>query len=105
MTVSAIASQIYQAAKSAAKGVWNWRIEWSKAMKQAWIKVMLGKKSFVSDTGRVLIDHFGSAGGVYPAAQPKKNKKAAGKIKANVHGVNGWCDFCQSHCFGDCRAN
>jgi hypothetical protein len=40
MTVSAIASSIYQAAKSAGKGVWNWRMEWSKAMKQAWRKVM-----------------------------------------------------------------
>lgn len=40
MTVSKIASQIYQTAKAAAEGVWNWRLEWSKAMKQAWREVM-----------------------------------------------------------------
>jgi len=40
MTVSKIASQIYKTAKAAAEGVWNWRLEWAKAMKQAWRKVM-----------------------------------------------------------------
>jgi hypothetical protein len=40
MTVSAIASGIYQAAKKAAKDVWEWRAEWSKAMKKARRKVM-----------------------------------------------------------------
>ena len=41
MTISAIASRIYQTAKKAAKGVWNWRLEWSRAMKQAWRRVMV----------------------------------------------------------------
>ena len=41
MTVSAIASQIYQAAKAAARDVWNWRLEWSEAMKKAWRKIMM----------------------------------------------------------------
>jgi hypothetical protein len=45
MTVSAIASGIYQAAKAACKGVWNWRLEWSKAMKQAWRKIMSTAKA------------------------------------------------------------
>jgi len=35
MTVSETASTIYQAAKKAATGDWAWRLEWSKAMKQA----------------------------------------------------------------------
>lgn len=39
MTVSKIASRIYQAAKAKAKGVWSYRAEWSKAMKAAWRKV------------------------------------------------------------------
>ena len=40
MTVSKTASKIYQAAKlNNKKGVWAWRAEWSKAMKQAWRKV------------------------------------------------------------------
>ena len=40
MIVSKIASRIYQTAKSAAKGAWNWRLEWSMAMKKAWREVM-----------------------------------------------------------------
>ena len=44
MTVSKIASKIYQAAKAVAKGVWEWRLEWSRAMKQAWRKVMNEKE-------------------------------------------------------------
>jgi DNA topoisomerase VI subunit B len=40
MTVSAIASDIYQNAKlNNYKGEWDWRAEWSKAMKQAHRKV------------------------------------------------------------------
>lgn len=33
--VSAVASEIYQAAKKAAAGAWNWKAEWKKAMKAA----------------------------------------------------------------------
>jgi ribosomal protein L18 len=40
MTVSKIASEIYQAAKIVSKGEWNWRLEWSKAMKQAYAQVI-----------------------------------------------------------------
>lgn len=40
MTVSAIASSIYQAAKKAATAAWNWRLQWAKAMKEAWSLVM-----------------------------------------------------------------
>lgn len=43
MTVSAIASKSYQAAKAVKKGVWAWRLEWSKAMKMAWRKIMKRK--------------------------------------------------------------
>lgn len=43
MTVSKIASEIYQAAKKAARAAWNWRTEWSKAMKKAWRKIMAKK--------------------------------------------------------------
>lgn len=39
MTVSKTASKIYKAAKKAAKGVWSWRLEWSRAMKMAWKEV------------------------------------------------------------------
>ena len=46
MTVSEIASKIYQAAKAAAKGIWNWRMEWSMAMKQAWREVMENEWKF-----------------------------------------------------------
>lgn len=46
MTVSKIASKIYQAAKAVCKGVWEWRSEWSKAMKQAWRKVMENEWKF-----------------------------------------------------------
>lgn len=40
MTVSTTASMIYKTAKKAATGDWAWRLEWSKAMKMAWRKVM-----------------------------------------------------------------
>ena len=40
MTVSKLASEIYQAAKKAATGEWIWNSEWSKAMKQAWKEVI-----------------------------------------------------------------
>lgn len=46
MTVAKIASKIYQAAKAACNGIWAWRLEWSKAMKQAWRQIM--KKSEIS---------------------------------------------------------
>lgn len=46
MTVSKIASDIYQTAKAASAGSWEWRLEWSKAMKQAWSKIMSNKWKF-----------------------------------------------------------
>jgi hypothetical protein len=39
-TVSQIASEIYQAAKKAATGAWNWKTEWKNAMKAAWAQVI-----------------------------------------------------------------
>ena len=55
MTVSKIASQIYQAAKTAAGGEWVWRAEWSKAMKMAWRKVMAKEISMTSNQGQNFI--------------------------------------------------
>ena len=52
MTVSKIASGIYQAAKAAAKDVWNWRLEWSEAMKKAWRKIMKKEISMMSNQGQ-----------------------------------------------------
>ena len=39
-TVSQIASVIYQAAKKAAAGAWDWKAEWKKAMKAACAQVI-----------------------------------------------------------------
>lgn len=38
--VSQIASSIYQAAKKAATGAWDWKAEWKKAMKEAWAQII-----------------------------------------------------------------
>ena len=45
MTVSKIASKIYQAAKAAATGEWVWNMEWSKAMKKACMETKKAIKS------------------------------------------------------------
>ncbi|GEM_PF-4309606 len=49
MTVSKIASKIYQAEKKAARGVWVWRMEWSKATKQAYGEIMKTVKDSSND--------------------------------------------------------
>jgi hypothetical protein len=38
--LSQIASGIYQAAKKAATGAWDWKAEWKNAMKAAWEQVI-----------------------------------------------------------------
>ena len=38
--VSKIASRIYQSAKAACKGCWDYRSQWSRAMKAAWKQIL-----------------------------------------------------------------
>lgn len=44
MKVSKRASEIYQTAKASASGEWTWKLEWSRAMKQAWREMMNKEK-------------------------------------------------------------
>lgn len=61
MTVSIVASKIYQAAKAECKGVWDWRTEWSKAMKQAWREVMTASKATVSEIAEEIAGTLGGS--------------------------------------------
>jgi hypothetical protein len=42
-----------------------------------------------------------------PSSSPAKKswQKKSWGTKAIGNGPSGWCDLCQSHCFGDCRSN